>query len=168
MPAPGSRPYGIVVDAAGRPWICEFGTNKIATVDPETMQLEEIELPRPEARPRRLALTSDGAIWYVDYGQGYLGRLDPETRATEEWPAPGGGNALPYGMAADDRDRIWFVETGPQPNLLVGFDTGERAFMDATEIPSGGGVVRNMVFDASTGELWFGTDRNTIGRAAVP
>ena len=42
----GRRPYGIVVDADNRAWFCQFGTNRLATVDPETLELEEFELPR--------------------------------------------------------------------------------------------------------------------------
>src|SRR4051812_47431449 len=45
VPTDRARPYGIVVDAQGRPWFCEFGTNKIATVDPGTFAVREIPLP---------------------------------------------------------------------------------------------------------------------------
>jgi streptogramin lyase len=38
-----------------------FGTNKIASIDPETMTLTEYPLPNEGARPRRIALTSDDA-----------------------------------------------------------------------------------------------------------
>src|SRR5690606_25288577 len=48
VPTPGARPYGIVVDDKGTPWIVLFGTNKLATVDPATMALTEIPLPREE------------------------------------------------------------------------------------------------------------------------
>ena len=60
VPTAQSRPYGIVVDVQDRPWVVEFGSYKIATIDPEAMTLREIELPRRDARPRRLAITSDG------------------------------------------------------------------------------------------------------------
>jgi virginiamycin B lyase len=72
-------------------------------------------------------------------------------------------------MAVDDRDRLWFVETGKQPNRLVGFDPKTSAFFGGTDIaPSGGLTVRHMVFHAPTRTLWFGTDANTIARASVP
>ena len=35
------------------------------------------------------------------------------------------------------------------------------------EIGSGGGTVRHMTFDRATGQIWFGTDNGTIGRATV-
>lgn len=167
MPTKGARPYGIVIDSKGRPWFCEFGTNKLATVDPATMQLREYALRDSTAHPRRVAVTSDDRIWYVDYVRGELGRLDPATGKVKTWPAPSGKASLPYGMASDDKDRLWFVETGSQPNRLVGFDPKTEKYFGVTTVGSGGGTIRHMYFDGKTGLLWFGTDNNTIGRAVV-
>ena len=162
-----ARPYGIVLDGNGRPWIALFGTNRIASVDPAAFELHEHELPWPDARPRRIGVTSDGAVWYVDYARGSVGRLSPSTGEIVEWSAPAGRESRPYAMAIDDRDRIWFVETGPEPNRLVGFDPAAGEFFSSTPIPSGGGTVRHMVYHAPTATLWFGTDANTIGRATI-
>lgn len=168
VPTPSARPYGIVVGPDDRPWIAEFGSYKIATVDPGSFELVEYELPREDARPRRLGLTGDGAIWYVDYADGFLGRLDPDSGDIDEWQMPGGSRAGGYGMAVDDEDRLWFVESIIRPNRLVGYDPAAGEFFSVTEIPSGGGVVRHMYFHAPTREIWFGTDTNNIGRARVP
>lgn len=165
---PRSRPYGIVVAGDGRVWLNLFGTNKLGMVDPGTMRLEEIALPREAARTRRIALASDGGVWYVDYAGGMLGRFDPRTRAFREWPMPGGAGSRPYAMAVDDRDRVWAVETGAQPNRFVGFDPRTEEWIAGAPIASGGGAVRHMVFHAPSREIWFGTDTNTIGRAKVP
>lgn len=169
MPTPNARPYGIVIDSKGHPWFDEFGVNKIATIDPATMKLREYPLPDDRARPRRIAVTSDDVIWYGDYTRGFLGRLDPATGAVREWALPSGTASMPYAMASDDKDRIWLVETGVQPNRLVGFDPRTSEFFSDTPISESGGLsVRHMVFHAPTRALWFGTDANTIGRAKVP
>lgn len=168
VPTPNARPYGIVTDPAGQPWVVEVGTNKLATVDPDTLELTEIELPRDGARPRRVGMTSNGDVWYVDYAQGYLGRYEPETGSFEEWLAPAGEGSRPYGMAVDGKDRIWFVETGPATNRLVGFDPGTGKFFSVTPIPSRAGAVRHMYFHAPERAIWFGTDTNNIARAMVP
>lgn len=165
VPTPRARPYGLVVDAKDRPWAVLFGTNRLATVVDGAV--EEIVLPRGETRPRRPAVTPDGMVWYVDYAQGYLGRYDPERRSVEEWRTPGGAGARPYAIAADDRGRLWLVETGMRPNRFVGFDPATGRFSEPVEIESGGGVVRHMVFDADSRAVWFGTDTNTIGRARL-
>lgn len=168
VPTPNARPYGIVVDPSGRPWFTEFGTNKLATVDPASMQLREFTLPAEGARARRIGLTSDGGVWFVDYARGYVGRLDPKTGAVKEWAAPSGERSRPYAMTVDDRDRIWFVETGVDPNRLVGFDPKTEKFFSVTAIESGGGTVRHMIYHPETRSIWFGADVNTVGRARVP
>ena len=168
LPTSHARPYGIVVDRAYTPWFTEFGTNKLGTIDRDTHSVREVELPRKNARPRRLAITSDGAVWFVDYAEGYVGRLMPSSGKIEEWQAPGGDNARPYGMAADENERVWFVETGSFPNRLVGFDTREKIVLSITPIKSGGGSVRHMVYHKPTQTLWFGTDTNTIARVTLP
>ena len=167
VPTENARPYGIKLDSKGHPWVVLFGTNKIATVDPATMQLREITLPRAEARPRRMEITSDDRVWYGDYAGGFLGRYDPVTGKVDEWQLPGGTIARPYAMVRDDLDRIWVVETS-RPNKFVSFDSKTLQFSEETEVPSGGGTVRHMFYDAATKSIWFGTDANTIGKAVVP
>ena len=167
----GARPYGIVVDGTGRPWFDLFGTNKIGTIDPKTLELREYTLPSERARPRRIALTSDGGVWYGDYSRGYLGRLDPATGRVDEWPLPSGAQSLPYAMTSDDRDRVWLVETGVQPNRLVAFDAASRRWVATVPITSNGATantVRHMTFDRATKQIWFGTDAGTIGALKVP
>jgi virginiamycin B lyase len=166
-----SRPYGIVIDSKGQPWFDLFGTNKVGTVDPKTMELKEYTVPDERARPRRIALTSDDAVWYGDYSRGYLGRMDPKTGAVEEWPLPSGTTSLPYAMTSDDRDRLWLVETGVQPNRLVAFDAKTKTWVANIVVPSNGSMrntIRHMTFTRATREIWFGTDAGTIGAVKVP
>jgi virginiamycin B lyase len=167
VPIERSRPYGIQLDSAGRPWVALLGVNALATVDPETFQLTVIRTPRPDSRLRRIAVTSDDVIWYTDYSKGFLGRYDPATLEFKEWKNPGEESG-PYAIAADDQDRVWFVETGPAPNRLVGFDPATESFFSITDVPSGAGAVRHMVFDQRTNSIWFGTDTNNLGQAMLP
>lgn len=166
---PRARPYGIWIAPDGTPWVCLFGTNLMAKVDPQTLELREYSLPHERARARRIAITTDGTVWYVDYSRGYLGRLDPKTGAVKEWANPSGQTSLPYAMTVDDEDRLWFVETGVRPNLLVGFDPKTEKFFSTTPIlPSGGGSVRHMIFHPETRSIWFGTDTNQLAQAVIP
>jgi virginiamycin B lyase len=169
MPGKDWRPYGITTDSKGHPWFDLFGTNRIGTIDPATMQLRTFELPNDRARPRRIAVTSDDMVWYVDYVRGFIGRLDPKSGAVKEWQNPAGAASLPYAMTVDDQDRLWFVETGTKPNRLVGFDPKGEKFFGMTDIGGGDApnTVRHMTFDRATGQIWFGTDLGTIGRATV-
>ena len=142
VPTPDATPYGMAVNRSGVPFFCEFGTNKLASIDPQTMRIREYPLPSG-ARPRRLAVADDDTVYYSDYARGYLGRLDPKTGQVREWASPGGPKSKPYGIAITPDGMVWYSESGVQPNTIVRFDPRQQLFGRA-EIPSGGGVVRNM------------------------
>jgi virginiamycin B lyase len=144
VPTLHAIPYGIVA-TSNLLFFCEFGTNKLASIDPQTMAIREYTLPSPAARPRRLAVAPDGTIYYTDYARGYLGHFDPATgKLLKQWASPGGAESHPYGITATGNGEVWYSESGVNPNTLVRFDPKSESF--ATEaIPSGGGVVRNMV-----------------------
>jgi virginiamycin B lyase len=145
-PSDDTYPYGIVVSSVGVPWYVDFRGNRLASVDPQTMEIQEHVLPSPDARPRRIAITPDDVLWYTDYARGYLGRFDPTTGEVREWPSPGGSESQPYGIAAIG-SVVWYSESAVRPNTLVRFDTESESFQTWV-IPSGGGVVRNMMATA--------------------
>ncbi len=163
---PQARPYGIVATPSGDAWAVLFGVARLARIQRADLGLTEVELPRPLTRPRRLGLDASGAVWYVDFAQGFLGRHDPATGMTQEWPTPSKLSA-PYAMTIDARGHPWLFETAPQPNLLWRFEPAKQTFADSTPVPGGAGVVRHMTFDARCACTWFGTDRNTLGRATL-
>ena len=142
-PTPNSLPYGIVVNSEGIPFYSEFGTNKIASINPTTMEITEYTLPAG-ARPRRLAIAPDGLVYYSDFSRGYLGRLDPGTGRLNEWRSPSGAASSPYGIASTPDGAVWYSEAGVQPNTLVRFNPVDQSF-EKWPIASGGGVVRHLV-----------------------
>ena len=145
VPTPHAVPYGIVILPNNMPFFCEFGSNKLASVEPGTMKIREYVLPAAGARPRRIALAADGTVYYTDYARGYLGHFDPaEGKLLKEWMSPGGTGSEPYGIAITNDGEVWYSESGVKPNTLVKFDAKSESF-SANSIPSGGGVVRNMV-----------------------
>jgi virginiamycin B lyase len=165
-----TNPYGVVIDQDGRPYFNLWATNKIATIDPKTLEYKEYVHPDARMRARRIAITADGQLWFGDY-RGMLNHLDPRTGKFEEFPMPSGAAAQPYAHTQDDKDRIWMVETGVQPNRMVAFDTKTKQWVANFAIPSNGAArntVRHMTFNRATREIWFGTDAGTIGHVKVP
>jgi virginiamycin B lyase len=145
VPTAHAVPYGIVILPNGTPFFCEFGTNKLGSIDAGTMKIREYTLPAADAHPRRLALAPDGTIYYSDYARGYLGHFDPSSGTLlKEWMSPGGAESEPYGIAITGDGLVWYSESGVKPNTLVRFDPKSESF-STKAIPSGGGVVRNMV-----------------------
>jgi virginiamycin B lyase len=143
VPTPRANPYGMVITSRGIPYFAEFGSNKIASIDPQTMAIHEYPLPNANARPRRVAISPDDVIYYTDYARGYLGRFDTKTGAATEWRSPGGAESQPYGITYL-KGAVWYSESGVRPNTIVRFDPATQTFQ-SWPIPSGGGVVRNMM-----------------------
>jgi virginiamycin B lyase len=131
-----------MINSKGVPIFVEFGTNKIASIDPATMAIREYSLPHAASRPRRLALTPDNVVWYSDFGRGYLGRLDLATGEHKEWLSPSGPQSRPYGMIVA-KGAIWYNESSAKPNTIVRFDPQTEKFQ-SWAIPGGGDIVRNM------------------------
>jgi virginiamycin B lyase len=168
-PPQRTNPYGIILDDKGHPWFDLLGTNKIGTINPQTMELKTYTLP-DSARPRRIGRTSDGAIWYTDWAKCKVGRLDPATGNVDEYASPTGGNCGPYAMAVDDADRVWWTDTRVFPNRLIAIDGKTRKVVYNYEIPGGKSPnsVRHMVFDPKTRQIWYGADQNFLGSVKVP
>ncbi len=141
-----ARPYGIAINSKGVPFFCEFGTNKMAKIDPQTMEVTEYKLPEG-VRPRRLAIDASDRVYFTDYAGGNLGRLDPAPGAVKMWASPGGSGSAPYGIAITTDGMVWYSESGVKPNTIIEFDPKTEKFARAN-IPSGGGTVRNMAATA--------------------
>ena len=162
---PQANPYGMVISSKGVPYFVEFGANKIAWIDPDTVEIHEIVLPHEETRPRRVAITSDDVIYYSDYSRGYLGMYDIKSGKMAEWPSPGGPNSKPYGITVVN-GIVWYSESNTKPNTIVRFDPKTEKFQ-TWAIPSGGGVVRNMVHTPD-GNLWIAcSGMNRIGEVVI-
>jgi virginiamycin B lyase len=160
-PARHSLPYGIAVNSHGIPFFCEFGTNKLASISPETMKIIEYPLPKG-ARPRRLAITADDIIYYTDYARGRVGRFDPKSKKVDEWVSLGGTSSAPYGITVTSDGNVWYTESAVQPNTIVRFDPKTKSFR-SWPVPSGGGVIRNMVATPS-GDIYIAcSGKNKVG-----
>jgi virginiamycin B lyase len=152
LPTPRARPYGIAVNSKGIPFFCELGTNKLASISPDTLAITEYILPKG-ARPRRLAITAEDIVYYTDFAQGRLGRFALKTKKVDDWSSPGGSASEPYGIAATPDGKVWYSESGVRPNTIVRFDPKNLTFQ-RWPIPSGGGVIRNMTA-TPTGDLYI-------------
>jgi virginiamycin B lyase len=164
-PTPRSNPYGMVIDTKGTPWFVQFGVNKLASINPSTMEIKEYALPNAETRPRRVAIDSQDVLWYADYSRGYLGRFDTKTGAMREFPSPGGPKSQPYGIVSLN-DVIWYSESNVTPNTLVRFDPKTEKFQTWV-IPSGGGVVRNMMVTRDGNIAMACSGRNRVALAEI-
>ena len=164
-PTPNSRPYGIQVNSKGVPIFVEFGANKIASIDSQSMQIHEWALPNPGARPRRLAIGPDDAVWYTDFARGFLGRLDPATGQVKEWQSPSGPKSEPYGIVFT-KGALWYNESNAKPNTIVRFDPQSEKFQ-SWAIPGGGEIVRNMAVTKDGNPVMANSLVNKVGLVEI-
>ncbi|HWY09209.1 MAG TPA: hypothetical protein VNY24_20280 [Candidatus Acidoferrales bacterium] len=142
VPTEAALPYGIQINSKGVPVFCELGSNKMASIDPQAFAIKEYVLPEG-VRPRRLAIAADDTVYFTDFKSGHLGMLNTSTGAVKLFSSPGGAEANPYGIAITPDGMVWYSESGVHPNTIVQFNPKTQTFARAN-IPSGGGVVRNM------------------------
>jgi virginiamycin B lyase len=147
------------------PILVEFGANKIAAVDPKTLEIREWMLPDPGARPRRLAIAPDDTIWYTDFARGFLGQLDPATGKVREWQSPSGATSQPYGIVFT-KGALWYSESFAKPNTVVRFDPKTETFQ-SWAIPGGGDIVRNMDVTRDGNPVLANSLVNEVGLVAV-
>src|SRR6202171_4074977 len=110
-------PYGIAINSKGVPFFCEFGTNKMAKIDPQTMAITEFKLPEG-VRPRRMAIDAEDKIYFTDYEGGDLGVVAPSTGAVKMWAFAGGTSSGPYAVAITPDAAVWYSESGVKPNKI--------------------------------------------------
>jgi virginiamycin B lyase len=172
-----ANPYGLQIAPDGTLWIAFNGPAldrpggsaiegaRLASMNPETMELTYYELPDPASRVRRLALDSEGMVWFVNSSQGRLGRLNPATREVKEWPSPSGPQSHPYAIAVVD-DVVWYNESGKRPDTLVRFDPKTESFQSFA-IPSGVGIIRNMFVTRAGNLLIHQSSSNRFGLVEI-
>lgn len=159
------RPYGIIVAQNGTVWIAYNGTNKLAAMDPESMELRYYSIAEEETRIRRLGIDSKGIIWYVNSSMGRIGRLDPATGEIKEWESPSGPRSHPYSLAVIN-DKIWYNESAMRPDALVRFDPETESFQ-SWAIPSGVGIIRHVWVTRENKLLIHQSSSNRIGLVTI-
>jgi virginiamycin B lyase len=164
LATPRALPYGLKQNSQGTIWISYNGANKLASMDPVTMEVREFPLPEG-SRSRRLAITSDDMVWYVNSALGRLGRLNPKTGEIKEWPSPSGPQSHPYAIEVVD-DIIWYNESNQRPDALVRFDPKTEKFQ-SWAVPSGVGIIRHMRKTPDGNLTIHQTSTNRIGLAII-
>ena len=153
VPTANARPNSIMVSKQNHPVFTESGTTKLGFVTPDRFAINEWPLP-PGARSRRLAFASDqNTLYFTDSVNGTLGKMDLSIGAMITMASPGGPDSSPYGLAMTSDGKVWYTETGNQPNDLVRFDPAMSTFAHTT-LPCASGNVHDLTATPE-GRLFF-------------
>ena len=121
---PITPPYGIAVDAKGRPWFNVYGDTGLVRFDPETETWANT-VGDPQITPQKmggLAQGAGGLIWTLSGTTGVVG-VDPDTLQVEK--VFESDTEVGRGISVDGKGRIWRV--GGQAAVRFDPNTGDHA-----------------------------------------
>jgi virginiamycin B lyase len=144
----GSRPHDVAPAEDGGVWFAAQGSGELGWLDPETGEVQLIELGAGSA-PHGVIVGPDGAPWLTDGGLNAIVRVDPATREVQRFNLPANRANANLNTAAFDRNGVlWF--------------TGQNGIYGRLD-PSSGEEGAMEVFDAPRGRGPYGIDSTPSG-----
>jgi streptogramin lyase len=133
-------------------------TRSILELDPSADTVLFHDLPTG-SMSLRLALDAAGRVWFTESRNEKVGRLDPATGEVVEWRVTG---SQPLAIAVATDGTVWYSDRERDKIAHLDPATG-----DLTEYALGSNANPTDVFLDASGDVWFSTEQNWIGRLAV-
>ncbi|WP_170979044.1 virginiamycin B lyase family protein [Marinobacter panjinensis] len=145
---PAVLTYGVAVSTLdGSIWYSRLWGNRIGRIDPDTLEVTEIE--SPVFGPRRLRFAEDGILWQTGYGHGEIARIDTKTMDMKVYEMPEfapDARPGPYSLnIAPKTGDVWVNET--MTDHIYRFDPEQERFI-AYPAPLRGTYTRDVTFTA--------------------
>lgn len=137
-------------DKQGRMWLSEFGTNSVASLNPETGEIKEYDLLGEEGHTYGIALDSKDRVWFTKYVENIYGMLDPASGQVIEKQLPRAESA-PHRMCIDDADRLWIPNSSY--STLVRYDIATDT-LEEFDLPDKDVFPYASRYDGATGTVW--------------
>ena len=174
VPSPLSVPGGEAIGTDGGVWFTEVSENKVARLDPNTLQITEFNIPIPPPGALQAALNEiqallgagrfptgaavsdaietgpDNAMWFTEIGNNAIGRIDLATFAVTSYPIPTPA-AVPLIIHRGPGNTMVFPEAGAGKVATIDVFTHQfKEYVTPTpaSVPQG-------VTVASDGTIWF-------------
>jgi len=154
--------HGLIqFDSKGRMWMSEFGTNAVASLNPDTGEVKEYTLGGDTGHTYGIALDSKERVWFTKYNENIFGYLDPTNGKVveKEMPRP---DSAPHRMDIDDQDRLWIPNSGYGTLAMYDIKTGA---LREIPLPDPDTFPYAARFDGATGTVWIvGNGANSLYR----
>ncbi len=154
--------HGLIqFDSKGRMWMSEFGTNAVASLDPDTGEVKEYALLGDTGHTYGIALDSKERVWFTKYNENKFGFLDPKSGKVieKEMPRP---DSAPHRMDIDDQDRLWIPNSGYGTLAMYDIKTGA---LRETPLPDPDTYPYAVRVDGATDTVWVvGNGANSLYR----
>lgn len=156
---PAVLTYGVAVSSHdGSIWYSRLWGNRIGRIDPNTLDVTEIE--SPVFGPRRLRFAEDGTLWLTGFGRGEIARIDTKVMDVKVYEMPEfapNSRPGPYSLnIAPGTGQVWINET--MTDHIYKFDPESEKFV-AYPAPLRGTYTRDVTF---TKEGWACMSNNPI------
>ncbi|HEX2824880.1 MAG TPA: SMP-30/gluconolactonase/LRE family protein [Burkholderiales bacterium] len=174
LPRPTIQPHDVIVDANGIAWYCDFGDQKIGTLDPKTGKVVEIALPELKKGSPNGSLSArfdrDGNIWLGMMYQAAIGKYDLKSGKLETWVAPPQWNrpntqinmTSPMNMGVDGK--IWAQNNGFAGVHRIDLRTGQWETWEPYKAAPVGHNIYDVISDSKNNGWFTDIGRETIGR----
>ena len=129
----GDRPHDVAPSADGRIWYTAQGAAALGLLDPETGEIERVDLGIGSA-PHGVVTDRDGIAWVTDGGLNAIVRVDPADLSVESFPVDRGESNLNTAVVAPD-GAVYFTGQG---GIVGRLDAGTGTMIIA-EAPRGTG-----------------------------
>ncbi len=144
-------PYGVDIAPDGVVWFSQLNEHRIGRVDPDSFEVEMVDVPFPA--PRRLRFDSKGKLWIPSFSASLIARFDPDTRTFESWklPIPSAEGETPYALHVErGSDTVWVC--GTNSDSLIRFEPESERFT-VYPLPTRVTYTREIDFDKAGG-VW--------------
>jgi virginiamycin B lyase len=127
FPTIGCYPCEAEFDLMGNVWTAQVNGNKMAKINPKTLEITEVPLPNKSASPGALERGPDGNIWFAQVHGNAIGRLDPVSLEITNFELPWGalynvgyegrgshtfGTATLFDMTFGNDGNLYFIMAG--------------------------------------------------------
>jgi streptogramin lyase len=174
LPRPTMQPHDVIVDASGIAWYCDFGDQKIGTLDPKTGKVTEISLPELKKGSPNGSLSArfdrDGNIWIGMMYQAAIGKYDVKAGKLQTWVAPQEWNrpntqinmTSPLNIGVDGK--IWAQNNGFAGVHRIDLKTGQWETWEPYKASPRGHNIYDVISDSKNNGWFTDIGRETIGR----
>jgi copper transport protein len=160
IPTPDARPAGITSDRLGNIWFAEAGANSIAKIDPATGNITEYK-PKNQLQmldePAAVFADPESFNIYIAEHSGHTITVFNSLLGTFRDYDSTNEAGLPFGMAMDSYDNLWFAQHEIDKLGVIDPRTGEGT---EANLPITGSFVQWITSD-NEGRIWFAAQRGS-------
>src|SRR5438876_11209185 len=108
--SPGSTPTQTATGPDGTIWFVEETGNRVGTITPNRLYINEVNLIIPNSRPTAITVDRNGLAWFAESGANKIGSYNRSTNSLVEYQLPGNNVLGISGISVDFQGQVWFTE----------------------------------------------------------